>query len=139
VARTEARPVYGTLYRWRRWQWAPRDSAFARGDTAAPVWPQAVPGPSQRLGARRERYLATVTYPDGKTEEIETPRAAWQTVRTGTPVAIGWDWNPARLAIFSADSLNICVRWRAAHGVAPREFGCPQPIAATAQAPPAAP
>ncbi|HYW13314.1 MAG TPA: hypothetical protein VE871_15250, partial [Longimicrobium sp.] len=56
-------PVYATRYHWRAPRWNVVRADTARGDTAAPAWPEPALTRTQRLGARGERYSVTLRQP----------------------------------------------------------------------------
>jgi hypothetical protein len=118
-------PVYGTRYRWRAPVWNATTVAVARGDTAAPAWPEPALGPNQRLGARHGRYFITLRQPGKADQEIEIQEYEWERYRVGQRLALRFDRYYDRPVILPADSLRACRLWRAGTAAAPPDsLGC---------------
>jgi hypothetical protein len=118
-------PVYGTRYRWRAPVWHATTVAVARGDTAAPAWPEPALGANQRLGSRYGRYFITLRQPGKPDREIEIQEHEWDRYRVGQPLALRFDRYTDRPMILPADSLRACRLWRAGTtGPPPDSLGC---------------
>jgi hypothetical protein len=133
-------PVYGTHYRWRAPVWAATTVAVARGDTAAPAWPEPALAPNQRLGARHGRYFITLRQPGKADQEIEIQEHEWERYRVGQRLALRFDRYYDRPIIRPADSLRACRLWHAGTAAAPPDsLGCTPLRVGGADSSPAAP
>jgi len=140
VPRYRAVPVYGTLYRFRRPVWVSVESAEARGDTAAPAWPELPVRPNQRLWPRAETYTLTLDFPAWGVKEVQLPQAEWERYRIGQGVAVRQTSYNEPPLLLPADSLPACRVWHeGAAPMPPDSLGCsPRPVPVTADSPRAA-
>lgn len=128
-------PVYGTLYRWRGPRWMPLAPVVARGDTAAPAWPEVALAPNQRVAARRERHFAVVAFHE-RVVEIELSPDDRARYRPGQLVGVGGNDGGWRLV--PAGSVTECVEWRAGkRALPPAEYRCQERMAPAAPPVPA--
>jgi hypothetical protein len=120
-------PVYGTRYHWRAPRWNVVRTDTARGDTAAPAWPEPALTSRQRLGARGERYFVVLRRPGEPDHAFDIQPHEWGSFRPGQRLAAYVNAYGGRPILFPADSLPACVRWRGGKdpdNPSPDSLGC---------------
>jgi hypothetical protein len=105
--------VYDTFFDYRVPAWDSVETRQARGDTAAPAWPDTALRPGQRIVGRRDEYWMTFRRADGTRFGARVPLDVWMRWRVGQPVALRQEDGaaPPRFDVLPADSLAACRRW----------------------------
>jgi hypothetical protein len=105
--------VYDTFYDYRVAAWDSVETRQARGETAAPAWPDTTLRPGQRIVRRRDEYWMTFLRADGTRFGSRVPLDVWLRWQLWEPIALRPETGDdvRDFGILPADSLAACRRW----------------------------